>query len=241
MQSGPINLSSSKSTTFHLSAARGGAHSSDLPELLIGFIAIMVTLWLPTREQLFFGPIALLAPLGIVLSRRPSLDELGFGVRGLLPSLWILAAAVALSFVSIVAAKQIGTFHELYRPNLAHVYGYVIWTIYQQFLLQDFFMPRLTRLLTSDRAIIIAAGLFAVAHVPNVSLVIATVVWGIVSCLLFRRYRNLWVLGLAQGLLGLCFSVCVPDAMHHHMRVGLGYFHYHAGGHYAGYHPANLR
>jgi hypothetical protein len=25
------------------------------------------------------------------------------------------------------------------------------------------------------------------------------------------------------------------------MRVGLGYFHYHPGGHYAGYHPATVR
>ena len=48
------------------------------------------------------------------------------------------------------------------------------------------------------------------------------------SCWLFRRYRNLYMLGLAQGLLGLCFAICVPDAMHHHMRVGLGYFHYHS-------------
>ena len=29
----------------------------------------------------------------------------------------------------------------------------------------------------------------------------------------------------AQGLLGLCFAVCVPDALHHHLKVGLGYLH----------------
>jgi membrane protease YdiL (CAAX protease family) len=234
-------LSSSNSATFNFSESRGQAHSRDLPELLIGFIAIMIVLWLPTRAQLFFGPLALLAPLGIVLSRRPTMDDLGLGRRGLLRSLWILPAAVALSFAGIFVARQIGTFHELYHPEFSHVYGYVLWTLYQQFLLQDYFMPRLTRLLTSDRAVIVAAGLFAVAHVPNVPLVLATVVWGVVSCLLYRRYHNLWVLGLAQGLLGLCFAVCVPDAMHHHMRVGLGYFHYLPGGHYAGYHPATVR
>lgn len=234
-------MSSTDSTAFNLPASRSQAYSWDLAELLTGFVAIMVILWLPTREQLFFGPIALLAPLGIVLSRRPSLNELGLGARGLLPSLWILPAAIALSFISIFAAKQVGSFHELYHPDLSHVYGYIIWTLYQQFLLQDFFMPRLSRLVTSDRAVIIAAGLFAVAHVPNIPLVIATVLWGVVSCLLFRRYHNLWILGLSQGLLGLCFSMVVPDAMHHHMRVGLGYFHYHPGGHFAGYHPATVR
>lgn len=234
-------MSSSNSATFHFSGTRSQAYSRDLPELLIGFIAIMIILWLPTREQLFFGPIALLAPLGMVLSRRPTVDDLGLGWHGLLSSLWVLPAAVALSFVGIFVARQVGTLHQLDHPEFSHVYGYVLWTLYQQFLLQDYFMPRLTRLLTSDRAVIIAAGLFAVAHVPNVPLVLATVVWGVVSCLLFRRYHNLWVLGLAQGLLGLCFAVCVPDALHHHMRVGLGYFHYLPGGHYAGYHPATVR
>jgi hypothetical protein len=235
-------LSSPPSPTFPLSESRRQAYSRDLPELVIGFAAILAVLWMPTREQLFFGPIALLAPLGIVLSRRPTLDDLGLGWRGLLRSLWILPAAAALSFASVLVAKQIGTFHELYRPNFSHVWGYVLWTLYQQFLLQDYFMPRLARLVTSNHAIMAAAVLFAVAHLPNLSLVIATLVWGAVSCYLFRRYHNLWFLGLAQGLLGLVFSVCVPDAVHHQMRVGLGYLHYHpGGGHYAGYRPTTVR
>lgn len=234
-------MSSPESTTFPLSESRRQAFSRDLPELAVGFAAIVAVLWMPTREQLFFGPIALLAPLGIVLSRRPTLDDLGLGWHGLVRSLWVLPAAAALSFAGVFVAKEIGTFHELYRPDFSHVWGYVLWTLYQQFLLQDYFMPRLTRLLDSDRAIVVAAVLFAVAHLPNLSLVVATVVWGAASCYLFRRYRNLWVLGLAQGLLGLCFSIVVPDAMHHHMRVGLGYFNYHPGGHYAGYHQPTVR
>ena len=48
-----------------------------------------------------------------------------------------------------------------------------------------------------------------------------------VSCALFRRYRNLYALGLAQCLLGLCFAVCVPDTLSHHLSVGLGYLRYH--------------
>ena len=38
---------------------------------------------------------------------------------------------------------------------------------------------------------------------------------------------HLHVLGLAQGLLGLCFAVCIPDVWLHHMRVGLGFLRYH--------------
>jgi membrane protease YdiL (CAAX protease family) len=104
----------------------------------------------------------------------------------------------------------------------------VLWTLYQQFLLQDYFMARLLRLLSNEAAAVALAGvLFAAAHLPNLVLTAATLVWGVMSCALFRRYRNLWALGLAQGLLGLCFAVCVPDALHHHLRVGLGYLRYH--------------
>lgn len=195
----------------------------------MGFAGIMTILWLPTHEQLIFAPIALLGPLALVLLRRPTLDQLGLGLRGFIPSFWILPAAVALTVVSVLVAQRLGTFHPLYRAGFSHVWGYVLWTMYQQFLVQDYFMPRLNSFLSSDAAIAIAASLFAVAHLPNVTLAIATLVWGAVSCLLFRRYRNLYMLGLAQGILGLCFAVCVPDVLIHHMRVGLGYWHYHVG------------
>jgi len=215
-----------QSTPYTLTAARSSIFTRDLAELSLGFLAILAILWLPTRQQLIFGPIVLLTPLMLVLLRLPSRFELGLSGRGLVSALWIVPAAVAVAFLGVLIARAAGTYHPLYHGDLAHAGGYVLWTIYQQFLLQDYFMPRLTRILSSDAAVAVAAILFAVAHLPNIPLTIATLVWGAVSCALFRRYRSLWILGLTQGLLGLCFAVCVPDTMHHHMRVGLGYFHY---------------
>jgi membrane protease YdiL (CAAX protease family) len=218
------SLATTTSTTFTLPVRQAQGASRSLVELSLGFAFIMLVLWLPTREQLIVGPLAMLAPLAMVLWRRPGLDQLGLGWPEFLSSLWILPAAVGLAIVSVVLARSAGTLHGLYKADVVHVGGYVLWTIYQQFLLQDYFMPRLTRVLSSDTAIAIAALLFAVAHLPNLPLTIATLVWGGVSCALFRRYRSLYVLGLAQGLLGLCFALCIPDALHHHMRVGLGYW-----------------
>ena len=225
------------STSFAISAPQSDTSLRTLAELTIGFAAILVVLWLPTREQLIFGPIALLAPLILVLRQKPTLSDLGLHWRGSVSSFWILPAAAVAATAGILMARAAGTFHELYKPDLAHVAGYVLWTIYQQFLLQDYFMPRLARVLKADAAIAFAAVLFAMAHLPNVVLTVATLVWGAVSCALFRRCRSVVVLGITQGLLGLCFAVCVPDAYLHHMRVGLGYWHYHppVAGHYAGY------
>ncbi len=221
-------MAATNSTTFPISVPSKAHFSRDLAELTIGFAAIMVVLWLPTREQLIFGPIALLAPLVITVLRYPGREELGLTARGFIRSLWILPASIALTVVSVLVARRFGTFHALYQADLQHVGGYVLWTIYQQFLLQDFFMPRLTRVLNQESAIVMAGVLFAAAHLPNPTLTLATLVWGLASCWLFRRYRSLWVVGLAQGLLGLAFAVCVPDALHHHMRVGLGFIRYHA-------------
>jgi membrane protease YdiL (CAAX protease family) len=196
--------------------------------VIFGYGLIVSIIWLPEFPQRILSPVALVATLAIVLARRPTLDDLGLGGRGLARSWWILPAAVVLTVASVLVAKRIGTLHPLYKADLKHVTGYVLWTIYQQFLLNDYFMPRLTRLLGSeDGAVGLTAVLFAMAHLPNLPLTAATLVWGAVSCGLFQRYRNLYALGLAQGLLGLCFAICVPDALHHHLRVGLGYLRYH--------------
>jgi hypothetical protein len=166
-------------------------------------------------------------PNSVTTTGRPTLDDLGLSRRGLAASLWILPVAIVLAIASVLVAKQIGTLHALFKADFKHIAGYVLWTLYQQFLLNDLFMPRLTRLLPSESAAIgLAAALFATAHLPNLPLTAATLFWGAVSCELFCRYHNLYALGLAQGLLCLCFAICVPDALHHHLRVGLGYLRY---------------
>jgi hypothetical protein len=208
---------------------RAPGFTRDVLELVFGYGLILFVLWMPDFPQRILSPIALFVTLGIVLARRPSLGDLGLGRSGLAPSFWILPTALAVAIISLLVADQIGTLHPLYRGDLKHITGYILWTLYQQFLLNDYFMPRLTRMFASEgSAIGVAAVLFAAAHLPNLVLTGATLVWGAISCLLFRRHHNLYALGLAQGLLGLCFAVCVPDALHHHLRVGLGYLRYRA-------------
>ncbi len=210
-------------------AAIPSTRTRDLIELFIGYGAIMGVIWSPERLQNILSPVVLALTLGIILLRRPSRDELGLGGLGLLPSLWILPAAAVLAAISVFVAARIGTLHPLYHADFGHVSGYVLWTIYQQVLLQDFFMPRLSHFVRNEvDAVFLTGILFAAAHLPNLLLTAATLIWGIASCAAFRRYRNLWMLGLAQGLLGLCFAICVPDALHHHLRVGLGYLEYHS-------------
>lgn len=204
------------------------SHRRDLIELIFGYGFIIGIIWTPQNVQAILSPIALVATLFIVLARGPNRDELGFGARGLKASLWILPASVALALFGVLLAAKFHTLHPLYKASAGHITGYILWTIYQQFLLQDYFLARVLRLISNQTvALMLTAVLFSAAHLPSPWLTAATLIWGLVSCTLFLRYRNIWMLGLAQGILGLCFAICVPDALHHHLRVGLGYLKYH--------------
>ena len=72
-----------------------------------------------------------------------------------------------------------------------------------------------------------AAAMFGLAHVPNPVLVPLTFLGGWLLSELYRRYRSVLALGIAQGMVGLAVAVAVPDHINHHMRVGLGYLLYH--------------
>jgi hypothetical protein len=189
----------------------------------------MVAVWspLPLQRILFWVTFSWI--LSVTLLSRDNRDTLGLGFRGLHRSLWVVGVALILALLQILISIKFSALHPIYgaMPVGHHMWGYVIWAFLQQFVLQDFFLLRLLRLLPSAKsAIFTAASLFALAHLPNPLLTIATLAWGLAACTIFLKYRNIYALGLVHGILGLCIAVSVPNAIHHHMRVGLGYLRY---------------
>jgi membrane protease YdiL (CAAX protease family) len=47
-----------------------------------------------------------------------------------------------------------------------------------------------------------ASVLFALSHYPRVDLMILTLIGGMFFTLIYRRYPNLWAVGIAHGVLG---------------------------------------
>jgi len=210
------------------------AHSRlrNLLELLAGYGLVFAVIWTPMPAQRILYWLAVVCIVVFTILRRDTLHSLGLAPTGALRSSWIVAGALALAALAVVIAKLLGTLHRLPRadsfPLNFRMGGYVVWAFLQEFLLQIFVLTRLMRLLPRrSMAIAAAALLFAAAHIPNPVLVVLTLVWGFIACPLFLRYRNLYALGLAHGILGICVAMTVPNAMHHHMRVGLGYLRYH--------------
>lgn len=210
---------------------RLSSRARDIAELIIGYGLILVVIWTPNPAQriLYWTTFAWIAITAIL--RRKETAPNGLGLKGLLPSLWIVAAALAIFLAGVALARHLHTLHRLYGPLpiAVHILGYALWALMQQFILQIYVLLRLLRLgMNRMPTIALAAILFAAAHIPNPLLIALTLVWGAVSCMLFLRYRNLYPLALAHGILGMCLAVTVPNHIHHHMRVGLGYLEYHA-------------
>ncbi len=195
---------------------------------MVGYTAILLVIWTPNPLQRILYWVACAVIVAIVALRKQNLESLGLAGRNPGASLWIVGAAVALGAASILIADRLHTLHSLHgqAPLFSHIWGYLVWSFMQQFLLQIFFLTRLLRLTTPVKAAAIAGSLFAVAHIPSPLLAAVTLVWGICACRLYLKYRNLYVLGIAHGILGICFAITVPDHLHHHMRVGIGYLNY---------------
>ncbi|HEX4040001.1 MAG TPA: CPBP family glutamic-type intramembrane protease [Acidobacteriaceae bacterium] len=198
----------------------------DLLELAVGYGLILVVIWTRNPEQRLLYWVAFAWIAITTLLRRRETESFGLGLRGLPASLWIVGAALLLATSAVLVARRLGTLHPLYGPVrvVAHILEYALWALMQQFILQIYVLGRLFRVgLPRAAAVALATLLFAIAHLPNPVLVPLTLVWGVISCMLFLRYRNLYGLALAHGILGMCLAVTVPNDVMHHMRVGRGY------------------
>lgn len=201
-----------------------------LIELAIGYALILLVIWTPRpwQHMLYWAPVLwILTTMALSFTGwRP----MGFRTGNLLRMLWVVGAALLIAAAAVLLAIRMRTLHVPAGPVLFFqtYIGYAIWSLVQQILLLDFFLRRLVHLLPGKMAAPAAAALlFALAHVPNPILMPITLLWGMASCLLFLRYRNLYPLALAHAICGICIAVTVPGPVSHNMRVGLGYLRYH--------------
>jgi membrane protease YdiL (CAAX protease family) len=230
VQSGSMNSLQPAIDADTGSAQPRTSRARDIFELVLGYGMILAVIWTPNPPQRILYWITFALVIVITLLRRDSLRTLGLTRDGFLRSLWVVGAAAILAAIAVAVAWRLHTLHRHFgRISLDfHFSGYVIWALLQQFLLQDYFLLRLLRLVRNPWiAVAIAAAIFSIAHMPNPVLVILTLVWGLIACVLFLRYRNLYALGIAHAILGICVAISVPNHIQRHMRVGLGYLHYH--------------
>jgi membrane protease YdiL (CAAX protease family) len=211
----------------HTPATSGGRRV--LAELAAGYTLILIVIWIPRPWQQIVYFLAAAFIVAASWLSFPGGEALGLRPKKFFGSIWILGAALLASALSIAAASHLRTLHGPTTPFIFfnRYAGYMLFACVQQFLLQDFFLLRLLRPIRRPRtAALAAAAIFSLAHLPNPILTVVTFVWGLLACLLFLRYRNLYVLAVAHAILGVTVALCVPGPEIRNMRVGLGYLRY---------------
>lgn len=203
----------------------------DLVDLAVGFGLILTAIWTPRPWQLWVDWTALAWVLLITAITFDGWDENGLRERGLLRSMWVVGAALAIAALAIVLSERLNTLHapDSVSAFVRRYWAYAIWAFLQEFLLLDFFLRRFLRVMRGKMAAVgVTAGLFTVAHVPNPVLAPLALLWALIACALFLRYRNVYTLGMAHAIFGICIAITVPAHADHNMRVGLGYLTYRA-------------
>lgn len=199
-----------------------------LGEIVVGYALITVTIWtpLPAQRILFWISAAWFLVTAVLAKLRG--DPLGFKRPPLFMTVTTISLTILIAVGMGAVAAWVGTLHGLFgvRAPLLHASTYLLWSVVQQYIQQSFFFARIEKLVSGVLASLITAVLFGLAHLPNPVLTAATFAGGWILSELFRRYRSIYPLAVAHGLIGLAIAVSVPDAIHHHMRVGIGYLRY---------------
>ncbi|HXW93581.1 MAG TPA: CPBP family intramembrane glutamic endopeptidase [Terriglobales bacterium] len=197
----------------------------NLLQIGLVFGLILVAVWTPQGRLNSAVSLAAAGFTVVLAFRTHSLEELGLS-RPLAGALVILAAGALLVLLIAAAGSLTRTLGRAQPIPLHRAWQYAIWALLQQFILQSFMYLRLESVVGSRRAVLVAALLFSVAHLPNPWLVALSLAGAFFFCEMFRRYRNIFPLGLVHAALGLTIAGSFPDHWLHHMRVGIGYLRY---------------
>jgi Type II CAAX prenyl endopeptidase Rce1-like len=202
-------------------------------QIIIAFLLIESALWTVGETQKTFSFAGMIAILAFTVANRSSLRELGLGLTGFKGSMIVVPIALLVASGFLVLGAWAGTLRSLFGAGSVylHAFGYGIWSLEQEFILNSFFYLLLEKLLGNNhRTALCAALLFSFAHIPNPILVPATLVGGMLFVEAFRKWRNIYPLGLAHAVLGLSLALTVSDSWMHHMRVGLSFLRFHMNG-----------
>jgi membrane protease YdiL (CAAX protease family) len=197
------------------------------------FASIMAYIWFLR----FPCPHLWIAILGLMLLshalHREGPRAMGFGRRSLLECAHRFAPAIAvLSLLLLAAGLLLHTTRRMASDRAFFALAaYLPWGVLQQYILNGYFLNRFDQSLSPRAASWLTAGLFTAAHAPNWFLMAVALPGGWCSTRVYRRYRNLYFLGLAHATVGFLLFLTVPDSISQHLDVGPGFVHrWHAHG-----------
>ncbi|GFE83579.1 hypothetical protein GCM10011487_55790 [Steroidobacter agaridevorans] len=215
---------------MHALASRALEKQRDAVLLALVFILIFSFIW--GGQPSFPGATAMFATvlIGALLTgqvnRRGSVRDAGFRLDTAAHAAALLAPVTGVIIaLTMIAGHLLNSTHfptaSQAWPSLLEAFAF---GLAQQYVLLAFFYRRLERILGhTGLAMVTTALVFAIFHLPNPFLTIVTLLAGLLSAAVYRRAPNLWINGLAHGLISYQFYYALPLAITGALRVGPGY------------------
>jgi membrane protease YdiL (CAAX protease family) len=147
------------------------------------------------------------------------LDNFGSAVRLLiLPML-----------IGVVALIGIGLMMKSLRFDRQQVLEWAVWLplwgLMQQYVMQGFINRRAQILFGGgSKSVLLVALIFALLHLPNPWLSVATFAGGLVWAYVYQRTPNLLALALSHALMSMLLALSLPPTTINSLRVGIKYF-----------------
>lgn len=185
--------------------------------LLAGLVHILVELGFSRFAASAYNvgvSVTFLAYLGWRIRRTPGVMRAwGFRTDNFLPASLVQLRFLAVGVLALIAFAILTDSPGLPRTFWLTVAIYPVWGIAQQFALQNLIANNLSGLMSRPLGIAaVAAALFALSHYPRLELVTLTFIAGIFFTLIYRKYPNLWAVGIAHGLLGsMAFYIVLQE------------------------------
>lgn len=192
------------------------------------FIAILAYIWWIRLAH----PWAWMPILGFVISshflRGESAGRLGFGWRNFKTSFgFVFVWSTLITAALVTLGTAFGTIRVM-RPGqlAAGILAYMVWGLFQQYVLNGYFVNRFLEFSGEPRGSfvpLLAATAFALAHLPNWFLVAVTFTGGYVSARVYLRFRSLYPLAIAHGIIAFFLLMITPESIATGFLVGPRY------------------
>ena len=194
--------------------------------LIYSLIQIYIWRWQSTWPSTVW--LILLLLFASHLWHRDSFRSLGFRIDNFLPSAreacWAAIPLLLLLVLIGILSERLWSIPVDWR-SVTPVLRYMLWGTFQQYGLQGYFHNRLSRVISQPLwSSAVNAVVFMSFHIPNPVLMAFTLVGGFACSMLYLQSRNLFVLGVFHGVIGLLLSNVFPREWMLNMRVGPGYF-----------------
>ncbi|MEP7337910.1 MAG: CPBP family intramembrane glutamic endopeptidase [Acidobacteriota bacterium] len=205
------------------------------------FITTWVIIPLQPQQRWLLAVPALLAFALIINSHRvrgERLREIGFTRRHFGRAMGLVAPPTLVACAAFAAIGYFaGSFH-LTSHFWTNVLFLPVWGLMQQYVLQGFIYRRI-RFVVADEttqaieqrrraywAILATAVIFAVAHAPNLALMLLTLLGALLWSWVYERAPNLWALGLSHAAMSLMLMTSLPSWLLPSLSVGYKHFLY---------------